>query len=403
MSIQFLLILVPVILGTMGFALDLGRIYLVRGELNQAASAMALAAAAQLNGSIGATTLATAAGDATLNDSLGDGNKYNFGSIVVGQGDALLAANAPSYSFFASLADAQTGSAIADGVTAHYVAVNLTAEAPLLFWSLFSFGQSRKAPLAAAAIAGLSAPLCTACGIEPFAIAAPDLTDSLNFGLTVGNLYTLGFQCAPGAPAGPLVGTRLPYVVVNGYNTGIAELEDQQLFQTGAQGLLPAPYSSTTLACAAVNSTQTLWTSATPGPCAAGANASVTAALCGLSSRLTTTQPAVCQNNNDLTNLASAYPADSDPAYLTDYTTYQGNSRRVMTLPIVDAISTLGVVGFRQFLLEPNPDGSVNNPADAGGRFIVLYLGVVAPVRQGRIDGPACALTSGPGKVVLHQ
>jgi hypothetical protein len=31
----------------------------------------------------------------------------------------------------------------------------------------------------------------------------------------------------------------------------------------------------------------------------------------------------------------------------------------------------------------------------------VLYLGSVVPIRQGRIDG--CQVTSGPGKVVLHQ
>jgi Flp pilus assembly protein TadG len=405
MSIQFLVILVPVILGTMGFALDLGRIYLVRGELNQAASAMALAAAKQLNGTTAASTAASTAGDATLNDALGDANRYNFGSLVVGQGDALLSATTPAYSLFANLADAQTGGNIADATTAHYVAVNLTADAPLIFWSLFSFGQSRKTPIAAAAIAGLSAPLCTACGIEPFAITAVDASDAQNFGLTAGNLYTLGFQCTtpPGAQPAPLTGTRLPYVLINGYNTALAEAEDQQLFQTGAQGLLPAPFSSTSLSCAAINSAQTLWVSATPGTCVSGANASVTAALCGLSSRLTTAQPAACQNNTNLANVASTYPADIDATYVTDYTTYQGNNRRVMTLPIVDGLASLSVLGFRQFLLEPNPDGTVNNPSDADGRFIVLYLGSVAPVKQGRIDGASCALTSGPGMVVLHQ
>ena len=35
MSIQLAVILVPVVFGLMGFALDLGRLYLVRGELHQ--------------------------------------------------------------------------------------------------------------------------------------------------------------------------------------------------------------------------------------------------------------------------------------------------------------------------------------------------------------------------------
>src|SRR5690348_17892366 len=37
MSIQLLVILVPVLFGMMGFAIDLGRLYLIRAELNQAA------------------------------------------------------------------------------------------------------------------------------------------------------------------------------------------------------------------------------------------------------------------------------------------------------------------------------------------------------------------------------
>jgi len=49
MTLQLAIILVPVMFGLMGFAIDLGRLYLIRGELNQAASAMAMAAAAQLN------------------------------------------------------------------------------------------------------------------------------------------------------------------------------------------------------------------------------------------------------------------------------------------------------------------------------------------------------------------
>src|SRR5450759_2035459 len=53
MSIQLAVILVPVVFGLMGFALDLGRLYLVRGELHQAAAAAAIAAANQL---IGTTT-----------------------------------------------------------------------------------------------------------------------------------------------------------------------------------------------------------------------------------------------------------------------------------------------------------------------------------------------------------
>jgi len=40
-------------------------------------------------------------------------------------------------------------------------------------------------------------------------------------------------------------------------------------------------------------------------------------------------------------------------------------------------------------------------PADPNGRFLAIYIGSVAPVKQGRFDG--CQQTAGPGKVVLHQ
>jgi hypothetical protein len=41
------------------------------------------------------------------------------------------------------------------------------------------------------------------------------------------------------------------------------------------------------------------------------------------------------------------------------------------------------------------------SPDDQYGRFIGMYIGSVAPVKQGRFDG--CTQTAGPGKVILHQ
>ena len=55
----------------------------------------------------------------------------------------------------------------ADCGSAQAVQVNLTADAPLIFFSLLPGGESRKTPIAARAVAGISAPLCTACGIVP--------------------------------------------------------------------------------------------------------------------------------------------------------------------------------------------------------------------------------------------
>src|ERR1035438_10533632 len=68
-SMPLLVILVPVLFGLMGFALDLGRLYLVRGELNQAASAMALAAAEQLIGTDASLGNATTAASQSLDNT----------------------------------------------------------------------------------------------------------------------------------------------------------------------------------------------------------------------------------------------------------------------------------------------------------------------------------------------
>ena len=86
---------------------------------------------------------------------------------------------------------------------------------------------------------------------------------------------------------------------------------------------------------------------------------------------------------------------------LEDPTT--GNGRRIITIPVVDTLSptAMTVLGFRQFLLQPNSGATDITTGDTYGRFLGMYIGSVAPVPQGRFDG--CTMPVGPGKVVLHQ
>ena len=436
MSLQLAVIMVPVLFGMMGFAIDLGRLYLIRGELNQAANAMALAAAAQLIGTSASLDNATAAAQQSLNDTNHLSNKYNFGSLVIGQTTGNLTSTVNDPAFFATVADA-TGSSgssgtQADGATARHVQIGLTADAPLLFWSMLSVGQSRKTPIAGQAVAGISAPLCTACGIEPFAIAAVDASDTVNFGFgdpTAGTLYTFAFECTrTSTSTGPatLVGSVVQYVLINRYDTANATLDEtQQLYKDAAQGLVasadPNPTGSPVpLACAGINdASETMWASAVPGSCTSviAPSASVSEAVCGLYSRFdNSAPPAVCTTDvTDFANLSTLYPPDTDivTGEADVYTSYTGNRRRIVTVPIVNALATstaatMMVLGFRQFLLEPNPDGSYPNPTDPFGRFVVQYIGSPAPVQQGWFDdhfGLGCPVpvTSGPGKVVLHR
>ncbi len=430
MALQLLVILVPVIFGLMGFALDLGRLWMIRGELHQAASAMALAAASQMNGATAsALDNMTNAANQALNET--NGNKYNFGSTVIPAG---------TVTCFSSFADASSNNqgATTDCSSAPpvFVQASISVPAPLLFWSLLPGGESRTTTVAAYAVAGVSAPVCTGCGIVPVAVQAPDSSgaDQVDWGFVPGALYTFYSSCT-GTTPGSIAGTPVPYVILNRIDSALDESD--QIFRQGAQGLTGPTTSAPTLtevnasctaapatpsSCVNIGDVESLPISgnATPGQCSPGtAPKDVTNLLCGLQTRLSTDAPGLCQTNvTDFATLSLAYQPDTFPDYITDGTTYNGNGRRVMTVAVVNALASdtscsqaMTVVGFRQFLLEPAADGSFD-PTDPNGRFAALYLGTVAPVSQGWFDqryAPSCRTYlpspggSGPGKVVLHQ
>jgi Flp pilus assembly protein TadG len=431
MSIQFLVILVPVLFGLMGFALDLGRLYLVRGELNQAANAMALAAASQLLGTSASLDNASTAANQSVDPSNPLANKYFYASIGVGQGAGTLASTAGPPTYYATVSDALTGPTgnQADGTTARHALVQITADTPLLFWGMLSVGQSRRTTVASQAIAGISAPVCVACGIEPFVVAAADPTDTTNFGFgdpTAGTLFTFAFECSGTPPPSTLPGTGvlLNYGILNRYDSGNATLdESQQLYVDGANGLLtsqnPNPTGSTVpLACVGINdASELIWASTSPNTCTSAAPIGVNEALCGMYSRLdNTVQPGICQTNvTDFVDLSAAYLPDTDitTGQANLYSDYTGNGRRIITVPVVsslapDVVTTMTVLGFAQFLLELNSDGSLPDPADTNGRFVAMYIGSPKPLKAGYVDDHfslSCPVPvpSGPGKVVLHQ
>jgi hypothetical protein len=376
---------------------------------------MALAAAAQLNGTSVATDNASSAAQLTLNDGNSNGNTYNFGHVFLNTGTSFLNSDAPAPSYFAAAADAMaasTGTGTADGTTAQYAQANITADAPLIFWALLAGGQSRKTSIAAKAVAGISAPLCTACGIDVIAIAAASLTDTVDFGFVRQTHYTFGYSCT-GPAVAALTGdaSLIPYVLINRYNTSSAISEANQLFNIGAQGI--GPSTDPTQGCMTVNvGTDVIWASATPGTCrAATPPASVEDFTCGLTTRLDSnaavaTYATGCAAAGDLSSITAPFTVDTDVTAYDDYTEYTGSGSRILTVAIVDALSssgTMNIEGFRQFLLEPTSGLTANNPTDGDGRFSVLYIGNPAPVKQGRFDGASCSLTSGPGKVVLFQ
>jgi hypothetical protein len=425
MSLQLLVIMVPVFFGFMGFAIDFGRMYLIRGELNQAANAMALAAAAQLSGSIAADTNTLSVMPPPL--GTGPSYNYNFGTVGIGVGAGILSSSINPPACFATVSDAGSGSGNSTDCadpTAQFVNVTVTGDAPLLFWSLLPGGESRKATVAAQAVAGISAPLCTACNITPIGILSLDDTDTVNFGFgdpSASPVYSFYYSCT-GTPPTILSGSH-PYFILNRNDTNSSLTENDQIFADSAVGIAAsttpnpdAANASTPFACVNIGDTEQAWDVATPRACTTVAPplTSVQSALCGLYSRLSNSDPGTCAVAvDDYASLAANLPFDSDTSVTVPgapYSGYSGNGRRIFTAAIIAQADGITVLGFRQFLVMPvfNDGATTFLPSDVYGRFPALYIGNPTPVQTGWFDARfanACPVGafSGPGKVVLHQ
>ena len=331
---------------------------------------------------------------------------------MIGQDNGSLSSTVSDPQFYDTLGDAVgstnegSGNTVG-GASAKYVRVNISGETPLVFWNFLTLAQNRRTVVQATAVAGISAPLCTACSIEPIAVPAVDQTDTTNFGYVVGTAYTLAYLCnAPGAPGTlPGGGTVVQYVLLNrlSSSTQIFVSETSQLLRAGADGLPPSTVQ--TDACFFVNTAEQIWATATPSACnATSVNTSTQAFLCGLGLRFDSALQGNCTGIPESDSIATIYSQDPDLSEVPDYTQYVGFGRRVITIPIVDSTANtaaMTVLGFRQFLVQPNTGATTINSADANGRFNVLYLGTVKPIRQGSFGG--CSQTAGPGKVVLHR
>src|SRR5262249_8179238 len=145
-----------------------------------------------------------------------------------------------------------------------------------------------------------------------------------------------------------------------------------------------------TQACFRINNTEVVWPNATANVCTRNTVAPlVTEALCGLAARFSSTTPDLCSGIPSADSLYTAYTPDTDTSDHDTYIDYTGNGRRLITIPVVDTVTdsaNMTVLGFRQFLVIPTQGDTTIAPGDALGRFVALYAGSVAPVKQGRFD-----------------
>lgn len=421
----YLLVFTLVIFGFLVMATDVGRLYLVQGELQTAADAAALASATKL---VGTTNAQLHAGDqvtASLDSTTGGDNRFNLRINQIGGGSGL--ATSVTVDYFSTLQDALSnvnggqsgGIDWTSSIYPKYVRVEISAEAPVLFVPLLSRTAAASPPtVTVAAVAGISTPVCTACGIDVLAVEDQSAgADMLNFGFVPGNFYTLYLtQSQQGlsqpVTQAPLTGTTLSarYAILNHVPAGSQGLDlDGTLFALAAGGISTSPD-------AAPPGLVSIGTAETGYPNLQGNTGPGTTVgqdlLCGLNTRF-----GVAVSETRCANLSDAFAAlaplfvadtdaggnDADGTALQDYAAqYDGNLRRVLTLPVVDTSDALNVLNFRQFLIETSPtvNGGVD-PTSRSGAFRAQYIGSPVPLHCGSASG-ICRVTSGVGRAVLH-
>ncbi len=424
-STVYFLLFTFVIVGLIAMATDYGRFYLIQGELQTAADAAALAAATRLIGTGNAPERAADQVTSSFDATTGNDNRFNLRINQIGNNSGSDLTTATQIDYFTTLMDAQSntnggqtgGIDWTSGFYPKYVRVQLTAQAPLLFFPLVNRAALRPT-IATSAIAGISAAICSACGIDALAVADQSGgTDTAHYGLIPGGFYTLFLvrtqRTAGAVTPAPLTGTTssVAYAVLNHVPNGPADLDvDGSLFEFGAGGLSTAS-GLTIPANVVINTTEVAYS-------IEGATTIGQDVLCGLDVRFTAdlSQTANCGTlgGGQFTSLAPLYATDTDDGTgtfaagvgLEDYATeYQGNLRRILTVAVVDAADSLNVLNFRQFLIEVAPvGGAVTQGLNTGlvtGAFRAQYIGALVPLRCGGVGG-MCGVSAGVGRTVLH-
>jgi hypothetical protein len=401
-----------VALGFLVMAVDFGRLYLIQGELQTAAEAAALSAATRLVGASNISPLPHDEAVAAFDSSTGNDNRFNLRMNQIGAGAVGLVSSWQD-GYFPTLVDAQANadglqSTIipidwSSGLYSKYVRIQISAQAPVVFVPLLTGVLGSLPTVNASAIAGISGPMCTVCGIEGLAVVQRDSTDATNYGFIPGSVYTLSLT-----GGGLLAGTAgtAQYSVLNHTPNGPVGLDDidGSLFELGA-GTISNAAGLTPPGTIAIDSVETGFQNR-PGNAVTARDL-----ICGLNVRFGV-DPSVppCTAVPEFATLAASFTADTDTGgsadpTMEDYATeYSGNFRRILTLAVVDAPASLNVLNFRQFLIEPAP-GIIGLAASGVGAFRAQYIGAPVPLRCGGVGG-VCSISGGVspgvGRVVLH-
>lgn len=313
-----------VLIGSVGLAVDLGRMYITKGEAQTFADSAALAAVLELD--------ATSAGfDRARTAVTSNPNRNSFGTTQF-TGTTVEFATAAAGPWLA-----------APGSSAGYafVRVNATAAVPLYFLAIAA--NKTQTDVVATAVAGQVAKTAFSEGLFPFSPYAHQPNSAPDFGLIVGKLYTLRW------PANPKIGNG------NGANVCAGDNSQNILNVAQAAGGSERGYieetSASVIEQTIVDDYQTIFR-----------NVGDIVIMTGGAKQ------------SQLSSLHERINQDSDTTSST-YANYTGNGRRIIAAPINDGGTPLGsnnrIVAIGAFMLVPT--GEYGN--GGGQAWCAEYVG----------------------------
>jgi hypothetical protein len=330
------------VLGVVGLAVDVGRMFIAKNELQVYCDSAAVAAAMALNGSnTGITNSANAVAASA--------NKWNFATTSV-SGASVTYATASTGPWVASPSPA-TGYA--------YAQVSASVQVPLYFLALVT-GQSTFA-VTATGVAGQVAIPTLGQGLSPYTAVSTSAI-APNFGLVVGNSYTIHWP------------------TYNGNRSGCGPADPSKCFNSP-----PCPSDPTASMLAVVND----WGSQYHGYWGSNSNSVIASEVID---GIQTAQLAVGNNIDPLLTAGNKQSeagvldqrvsedtntSDNTPsAYLASNT---HNGRRLLPVAIVDPIDSTHttVIGFGVFLLQANgsPSNYYKKNTNGNSPYCAYYVG----------------------------
>ena len=193
--------------GMVGLAIDLGRFYITKNELQTYTDAAALAAALEINGKDSGITAAKTRAVALP-------NRWNFSSTALdsSQVTVLFAASPTSGTWVATPDSAQVTT---------FTSVKVAAAVPLRLYLVPAVNVNNQTNVNADSIAGRLISTSVGPGnLLPFTPIAPTPGDTTNFGFVQGQSYTLRWASNVGNSGAPPAGSMCAADLALGWATG---------------------------------------------------------------------------------------------------------------------------------------------------------------------------------------